>query len=75
MIEERLHFYLLYFEHESKHESENEPVVEQYFGSEFVPIAHAPCKELDLLCLPACLGVKQDRKSFQTGNLLFLAMP
>ena len=38
MIEEQLDFNLmLYFEHSSG----NEPVVSLYFGSEFVPIAHA----------------------------------
>ena len=69
---------MLYFEHQSKQESENEHVVLQYFGSELGKLYGMSSRASmyieewgDLFSLSACLAVKQNWKSFQTGNLLF----
>ena len=50
---------MLYFEHESEHESENEPVVLQYFGSECNLIADAQEEWDNLFNLHACLAVRK----------------
>ena len=42
MIDEQPDFnQILYFEHKMDHESDNKPLVYQYYGSELVLISHA----------------------------------
>ena len=66
---------ILYFEHKSELESENKPAILQFVSAftEFVPIMHVQRSEIIFFYF-ACLVVKINLKSFQTGKLLFLKM-